>query len=146
MSGRDTADQPCENRLSCGPSLFLAPPMCRYLAAFTCETSVDPWLRGSRNCSGRRAVGGQRHTAVPHDASIDSQAPAPTFGTNPEAEGHRQHRRIRARAAAQASGYLFDLDTFCNGPRPPRLVLDEAAPRRDPVDGILTSSSGRSFP
>src|SRR5215831_17707574 len=32
------------------------------------------------------------------------------------------------------------------GPRPPRLVHDEAAPRRDPVDGILTSRSGRSFP
>ena len=28
---------------------ILAPPMCLYLAAFTCETSVDPWLRGSRN-------------------------------------------------------------------------------------------------
>src|SRR5262249_50844222 len=66
-------------------------------------------------------------------------------GPTPKPRG-TQHSRIRARAAAQASGYLFDLNTFCNGPRPPRLVLDEAAPRRDPVDGILTSSSGRSFP
>jgi hypothetical protein len=68
--------------------------------------------RFAQLASGRRAVGGERHTAVPHDASFDSQAPAPTFGINPEAEGHRQHSRIRARAAAQASGYLFDLDTF----------------------------------
>jgi hypothetical protein len=68
--------------------------------------------RFAQLASGRRGVGGERHTAVPHDASFDSQAPAPTFGTNPEAEGHRQHSLIRARAAAQASGYLFDLDTF----------------------------------
>jgi hypothetical protein len=38
--------------------------------------------------------------------------PAPMFGTNPEAEAHRQHNRTRARAAAQASGYLLDLDTL----------------------------------
>src|SRR5215831_16474295 len=85
MSGRDTADQPCENRLSCGPRLLLAPPMCRYLAAFTCE--IDPWLRVAQLASGRRGVGGERHTALPHDASFDSQAPAPTFGTNSETEG-----------------------------------------------------------
>jgi hypothetical protein len=38
--------------------------------------------------------------------------PAPMFGTNPEAEAHRQHNRIRARTAAQARGYLLDLDTL----------------------------------
>src|ERR1700674_2465284 len=38
--------------------------------------------------------------------------PAPVFGTNPEAEAHRQHNRTRGRAAAQAGGYLLDLDTL----------------------------------
>jgi hypothetical protein len=34
------------------------------------------------------------------------------FGTNLEAEAHRQHNRTRARAAAQARGYLLDLDAL----------------------------------
>ena len=38
--------------------------------------------------------------------------PAPVFGTNPEAEAHRQHNRALARAATQHGGYLLDLDTL----------------------------------
>jgi hypothetical protein len=38
--------------------------------------------------------------------------PPPVFGTNPEAEAHRQHNRGRAHAVAQAGGYLLDLDTL----------------------------------
>ena len=38
--------------------------------------------------------------------------PAPVFRTNPDAEAHRQHNRARAHAAAQAAGYLLDLDTL----------------------------------
>jgi hypothetical protein len=39
-------------------------------------------------------------------------APSPVFGTDPEAEVHRQRNLARSRAVAQHRGYLLDLDAI----------------------------------
>jgi len=69
---------------------------------------LDPGDGGSVLRSGD---GGRRYGARNRCVPI-LVTPAPVFGTNPEAEAHRQHNRTRARAAAQAGGYLLDLDTL----------------------------------
>jgi hypothetical protein len=45
------------------------------------------------------------------------------------------------RASCQVASWKAPTAWVGNGPRPPRLVLDEAAPLRDPANGILMSSS-----
>jgi hypothetical protein len=71
----------------------------------------EPWTREMADLSFARAMAvadtARRNRCVPILVT-----PAPVFGTNPEAEAHRQHNRTRGRAAAQAGGYLLDLDTL----------------------------------
>jgi hypothetical protein len=71
----------------------------------------EPWTREMADLSFARAMAvadtARRNRCVPILVT-----PAPVFGTNPEAEAHRQHNRARAHAAAQAGGYLLDLDTL----------------------------------
>jgi len=72
---------------------------------------LEPWTREMADLSFARAMAvadtARRNRCVPILVT-----PAPVFGTNPEAEAHRQHNRTRGRAAAQAGGYLLDLDTL----------------------------------
>jgi len=71
----------------------------------------EPWTRQMADLSFARAMAvadtARRNRCVPILVT-----PAPVFGTNPEAEAHRQHNRALARAATQHGGYLLDLDTL----------------------------------
>ena len=76
-------------------------------------------------------------------------------GTNPEAEAHRQHKRIRARAAAQPRGYLLDLDTLWGTGATPNTYRreyywgDQMYPNdaaRAAIARVLVRCCGRSSP
>jgi hypothetical protein len=71
-------------------------------------SSNEPWTRKMADLSFARAMAvadtARRNRCVPILVT-----PAPAFGTNPEAEAHRQRNRS---AAAQAGGYRLDLDTL----------------------------------
>ncbi|HEY1430339.1 MAG TPA: SGNH/GDSL hydrolase family protein [Stellaceae bacterium] len=71
----------------------------------------EPWTRDMADLSFARAMSvadtARRNHCVPILVT-----PAPVFGTNPEAEAHRQRNLTRARAAAPHCGYLLDLDAL----------------------------------
>ena len=71
----------------------------------------EPWTREMAELSFARAMSvvdmARRNRCVPILVT-----PAPVFGTNPEAEVHRQCNLARARAAAQHGDYLLDLDAL----------------------------------